>query len=186
MKKMKLLKFAMAVLCSVSTLTMISCDDDDDVPALKLNPAQVEIVEGMTDTVSVCGGTAPYTVLSADSAVAVAAEAEGKITVTGVRPGTATITVTDKNALTGELAVTVKAAELNFDPAEVKVAVEAEETVSMTNGKAPYTVKSEDEAIATATEKDGVLTVKGVKAGTTGITVTDSEGRNGTVQVTVE
>ena len=43
-----------------------------------------------------------------------------------------------------------------------------------------------DKNIATAMEKDGKITVKGVKAGTTTITVMDKDKASGTFTVTVK
>ena len=111
-----------------------------------------------------------------------------KITVTGVAEGTATISVVDNDQATGSFTVTVKAAaeKLEFDKTEVTVGVEKEEVVTVKTGTAPYTVKVADEAVATATVNEAAITVKGVKAGTTTLSVTDKDGKTGEVAIKVE
>lgn len=66
MKKVKFLKFTMAFFACVLAVTMGSCDKNNDpkVPDLKCTPSKVEVAPGKTATVTVSGGTAPFTVTS--------------------------------------------------------------------------------------------------------------------------
>lgn len=151
-----------------------------------MTKAEVEV--GKTVEVTVKNGTQPFTVKSSDEKIATVKVEKEKITVTGVAGGTATISVVDKNQTTGSFTVTVKAAaeKLEFDKAEVTVGVEKEEVVTVKSGTAPYTVKVTDAAVATAIVKEAAITVKGVKAGTTTLTVTDKDGKTGEVAIKVE
>ncbi len=63
---------------------------------------------GEADTVTVSSGTAPYTAVVKDTKIATATVKDNKIAVKGVKAGTTTVTVTDKNKLTGTISVTIK------------------------------------------------------------------------------
>lgn len=175
---------------ALAALVLFASCGKDDEKKLKLSPSGTVTVEvAKTSDVTVSGGAAPYTAKSSADKVATATVSKNKITIKGVEAGNATITVTDKDKNSAQIAVTVKAAEaqgLDFDKKSVNVGVEKEEVVTIKGGTAPYTVAPKDEKIATATEKDGKVTVKGVKAGTTTITVTDKDKKTGTISVTVK
>lgn len=81
--------------------------------ALKVDPATVEVEVGKTVDVTISGGTAGYTAVSSDEAIATATLATTKVTITGVKEGTAKITVEDSADPKGtaEVTVTVKAAD---------------------------------------------------------------------------
>ena len=70
------------------------------------------------------------------------------------------------------------ASELDFDKKSISVTAGKEETVTVKGGSAPFT--------ATATIKDGKIIIKGVKAGSTSVTVTDKDKKAGTISVTVK
>ena len=125
MKKVKFIKFTMAFFACVLAVTMGSCDKNDDpkVPDLKCTPSKVEVAPGKTATVTVSGGTAPFTVTSSDSKIATAKADKNTITITGVKNGTATILISDSKKLTGKVPVMVKdmASELDFDKKSISV-----------------------------------------------------------------
>ena len=179
----------MAALC-LGSFVFTSCDKNDnktpDPLTFSVTKAEVEVSK--TVEVTVKNGTQPFTVKSSDEKIATVAVDKEKITVTGVAAGTATISVTDNNKAIGSFTVEVKAAaeKLEFDKAEVTVGVEKEEVVTVKSGTAPYTVKVSDEAVATATVSESAITVKGVKAGTVTVTVTDKDGKTGDISVKVE
>lgn len=93
---------------AVCVLTLASCEKDEVKKTLTFTPAKVEVEAGKTATITVSGGTEPYTVVASDAATATAKAEKSVITVTGVKKGTATIAVTDKNKTTGSVSVTVK------------------------------------------------------------------------------
>jgi hypothetical protein len=73
--------------------------------------ASAETIDtGATTDITVTGGTPPYTVASADAAIATAAIIGSTVTITGVAGGTVDVTVTDAAADTAVVAVTVTAA----------------------------------------------------------------------------
>lgn len=189
MKITKFFKLTAAMLACVCAVAFTSCDDDDEPkgPELKFNPAKVAVAPGATATATVSGGTAPLTVVSSDAKIATAKVDNSTITVTGVKEGTAIIIVTDAKQVKGKLAVTVKkSSDLDFDKKNVSVAVGKEETVTVKGGTKPFTATSKDTNIATVTVKDDKITIKGVKAGTTSITVIDKDKKTGTISVTIK
>ena len=70
-----------------------------------LNATAVELEEGFTSTVTITGGTAPFTVSSSDSKIATATVSGTTVTVTGVDGGTALITVTGADNASATFAV---------------------------------------------------------------------------------
>lgn len=178
-----------AALC-LGSFAFVSCDKNSnktpDPLTFSVTKAEVEV--GKTVEVTVKNGKQPFIVKSSGEKVATVKVEKEKITVTGVAEGTATISVVDKDQATGSFTVTVKAAaeKLEFDKAGVTVGVEKEEVVTVKSGTAPYTVKVTDAAVATAIVKEAAITVKGVKAGTTTLTVTDKDGKTGEVAIKVE
>lgn len=178
-----------AALC-LGSFAFVSCDKNSnktpDPLTFSVTKAEVEV--GKTVEVTVKNGKQPFTVKSSGEKVATVKVEKEKITVTGVAAGTATISVTDNAKAIGSFTVEVKAAaeKLEFDKAGVTVGVEKEETVTVKSGTAPYTVKVTDDAVATASVSEAAITVKGVKAGTTTLTVTDKDGKTGEVAIKVE
>ena len=73
-EKSKIYQIHYGVFACVLAVTMGSCDKNDDpkVPDLKCTPSKVEVAPGKTATVTVSGGTAPFTVTSSDSKIATA------------------------------------------------------------------------------------------------------------------
>lgn len=191
MKKKFLFHAFVAMVMSICSLGFTSCDNDDEPKGnyFKFNPEKVEVAPGKTATVSIKGGTAPYTVVSSDAKIATATVSGSTITVSGVKDGNAFINVTDKNKLTGKFTVTVTAAaanKLTVDKASVNVGVKKSETVTVSNGTAPYAATSKDTKIATVSVKDSKITITGVKAGKTTVTITDKDKKSATVNITVK
>ena len=75
---------------------------------------------------------------------------------------------------------------LTFDKKEIEVKATESAVVTIKSGVAPYTAEVKDKTIATATVEADKVTVKGVKAGTTTITVTDKDKKTGTISVTIK
>lgn len=181
-----IIKTMMMAAACLTTVAFVSCsDDDDDNRTMKFSTSKVEVGIGSTQTVAVAGCTNPLTVKSSDEKTAVVSVDKSAITVKGVAAGTAAITVTDAKKQTGTINATVKEM-LTFDKTTLSVSVGKEGTVTVKSGTAPYTVSVKDSKIATATVKDAVVTIKGVKAGTTTVTVTDKNKVTGVVSVTVK
>lgn len=175
---------AMATIACLSIMTTASCKKDDSAKSMKFSASAVEVGIGAIQTVTVSNCTAPLTVKSSDEKVATVSASKTTITIKGVAAGSATISVTDANKLPGSIKVTVKEA-LSFDKTSLSVSVGKEEVINVKSGTAPYTVTVKDTKIATATVKDAAITIKGVAAGTTTLTVTDSKKVTGTVTIVV-
>ncbi len=178
----------MAALC-LGSFAFVSCEKNDDnkTSQLSFSATKTEVQVGKTASVTVKNGTQTYTVKSSDEKVATVKVDKANITVTGIAAGTATVTVTDKNNLTGTFTVVVNASSaLEFDKTSVTVAVGKDAAVTVKTGAQPYTVKVADETVATAAVSEAAITVTGVKAGSTNITVTDKDGKTGEIAVKVE
>lgn len=189
MKKLTSISSLVCLSLAALTFTFASCEKDDNgKKSLKISPSdKVEVVVGSTETVTVSGGISPYTAASSDTKITTATVDKSTISIKGVEKGTATITVADKDKNSAKITVTVKEAGLTFDKSSVEVEAEKEAVVTITGGTAPYAAESKDATVATATVEDNKITVKGVKAGTTTITVTDKDKKNsGTVNVTIK
>ena len=74
---------------------------------------------------------------------------------------------------------------LTIDPTEVEVLVGEEVEVQITAGNGGYEVISADATIAEATVADKVITIKGLKAGATVVTVKDAQKKATPLKVTV-
>lgn len=74
---------------------------------------------------------------------------------------------------------------LNLEKSEIEVAVGASTTVKITEGNGKYEVTSASKDIATTEVADNTITVTGVAAGETTITVKDKESKTATLKVKV-
>lgn len=187
MKIFKCLSFPTAIFCCIFAMVVTSCDkNNDNQPSLSFSPSKTEVAPGGVATVTINGGTAPFTVNSSDAKTATATVDKNIITITGVKIGTATILVSDKDKLAGAFEVDVKEKSLSFDKNAVTIDAGKEDVVTIKDGSEPYTIAIKDSNIATASIKDKKVTIKGVKAGTTTITLTDKDKISGTISVTVK
>lgn len=174
--------------CCVAVFGFVSCDDDDNSPVLRFAPAKVQVVKDNTANVTVENGTAPYTATSSNGDVAIVAVDGNTIIITGVNEGVASVTVTDKNKMEGRIPVQVNSGDntILFDKDDVGVSVGSVDVVTVENGTAPYAATSGNVEIATVAVDGDKVTVEGVKAGATTVTVADKDGKTGTFAVTVE
>lgn len=190
MKKVTTISKLACLSLAALALTFASCEKDGDIKKdLKFSPSdKVEVTVEKSASVTVSGGTTPYSAASSDTKVATVSVDKSTVTIKGVEKGTATVTVTDKDKNSGKITVTVKEKEgLTFDKKTVEVEANKEAVVTVSGGTAPYAAESKDATIASATVNDNKITVKGLKAGTTTITVTDKDKKNsGTITVTVK
>ena len=185
MKTKPFLKSMALVICCLTSFVLVSCDKDDDKPNLKISPNKVEVAVGKTVTVSVSNGTAPYTTKSSDAKIAVAKSDKNAIVITGVKDGSAMITITDRKGVTvKETPKTPKG--LDFDKQSITVSVGKDGIVTVKGGAQPYSAVAKDVNIATVSVKENKVNIRGVKAGKTTITVTDKDKKTGTINVTVK
>lgn len=75
---------------------------------LDFDKKSVSVAVGKEETVTVKGGTKPFTATSKDAKIATVSVKDDKIIIKGVKAGTTSVTVTDKNKKTGTISVTIK------------------------------------------------------------------------------
>lgn len=183
--KFSVLLFAALVVLGVS---VASCDKNEDEKAsLKFSKLKSTVVVSKIDTIKISGGISPYTAISGDVKIATATVKVDTLFVTGVKKGITSIAVKDKNQVSGTLNVTVNNPALVFDKNAVEVAVNATMEVTVSTGVSPYTAVSNDKSIATVTVSENKISIKGVKVGTTTVTVADKDKNSvGTLAVKVK
>lgn len=185
MNSIKSFKFATLSVIAVCATTFASCSKDDNgTSAVKFNPSTVSIVVGGTQKVLTRGGNGTYTAKSGNEKTATATVTKDTIFVKGVKAGKTTIAVTDSKNITGSLPVTIFDS-LKVGKSATSLVAGKSETIAITGGTTPYTATSKDSKIATAAIKNAQLTINGVAAGSTTVTVTDKGKLTATVKVTV-
>lgn len=180
----------LAICCITSSYALTSCDNNNDgnlSDILKFSSEKVNISVEEADTITVSGGTAPFSVASSNAAVASVKTSNNAIIIDGITKGSAIIAVSDKNNFTGRIPVTVTQLieTLSFDNKSISININADSTVTVSGGTAPYTASAKDISIASATVNGNKITVKGLKEGSTNITVTDSNKKIGIIKVLV-
>ena len=73
----------------------------------------------------------------------------------------------------------------SVDLETVTVSIGGTQTITISGGKSPYTVSSDDTSVATALVNGNIVTVTGVAEGPATVTITDSNSNSVTVAVTV-
>ncbi|MGD2187063.1 MAG: PilC/PilY family type IV pilus protein, partial [Desulfobacterales bacterium] len=144
--------------------------------ALSVNPASVSVFEGDDATVSISGGTGPYSAGGYNSSIATASITGTTMTVSGVSAGTTTITVTDADSNSIDVSVTVTPT-LSAAPTNVNLYLTPgsdQADVIVSGGQPGYTATSGNTGVATVTISGSTATITGVGAGTVTITITDA------------
>jgi len=167
--------FALAFLASLLVVTQAWADGELST-LLQVSPASVTVAVGETAYLTVTDASGSLRVSSSVPAVATASFANGRVSVHGVKSGSAVVTVRDSK--TGRsVPVTVRgppSAALGVSPAFVSLSVGNTASLAITNSVGTVTVASSDVAVATASYAGTTATVRGVKAGAAVITVRDS------------
>ena len=153
---------------------------------LALSVATVALTKGEKVAVAIVSGNSSYTVSVADTAVAAATVSGTTVTVTGVGVGTTKITVKDADDKTAEITVTVNAFSLTLERNAVEVNADAAVEVAITAGNGNYTLQVADNSKATATIVGDKVRIEGKAAGTTKVTVKDSQNKTAEITVTVK
>jgi hypothetical protein len=96
------------LLCALVLIpTLYSCDKDNDDSGVSFDKSKTSIIIGKTSKVTINGTEASYTAVSSDTKTATVQLSGKEMTVTGVKEGSAVITVTAKSGKTGKVAVSV-------------------------------------------------------------------------------
>lgn len=177
--------------CSFSDNNTCACGNTkpEDTISLDKSSATLKVGETVTLTATVSSGTATFS--SSDSSIATV-DSSGKVT--AVKAGSAMITASANNK-TATCAITVTAAEtqkteeakISFTgTTTVKVGETTKITATVTpSGKKITGATPSDSSIATASVDGNTITVKGVKAGATKISVTSDNGTSSSITITV-
>lgn len=153
------------------------------IPAtITLDPVDLTIAQGGTQTFSATGGTDSYTWTVSNTSLGRIISTTGVFTA-WYTAGRLTVTATDTAGNTGTTNVTIVPTGLTITPISLILNVGETDTFETTGGTAPYFYSSSDTTVGTIDLHAGTVTA--VAAGTTTITVTDSGGNTGTALVTV-
>ena len=157
---------------------------------LVLDPSTLTLSPIEAKNVYIKNGAAPYEVNVLDKKIALITLHNDKnfFVVTGGYSGETEIVVTDKNKKTAKLTVKVKGQKLSalkFSKASVGLSVGKVEKVNIQSGAYPYKASAEDNNIVKVDVSDATITIKALKVGTTAVNVSDRDGRNGRISVTV-
>lgn len=157
-------------------------DEPKEKDKISISVNTKEMTEGETQEVSISGTSADVKLESSDNSVVSVSDK----TIKAEKAGSATIKATGENCEPAEVTITVKAKEKekeNFSVNGNTVTVKVGETTSIgASASSSISYKSQDESIVTV---DGSGNVKGVKEGSTKITLTAEGYNEGTVNVTV-
>jgi len=153
-------------------------------------PSAVRVPIGGTAVFTVGGGRAPYFATSSDTALVATSLAGTSFAITGVRAGEADVRITDADGKALNLAVTAGAAGTTISlfttaPSAVSVAAGATTSYAIGGGKPAYAVSSSNIAVARVTLSGSDYTITGVSAGTAQIRISDINGDQLSVAVTV-
>lgn len=99
-------KLFFAIVLLSTTIAFSSCSDDDD--DLTLEKSEISVNQGESATIEISSGNGGYSVISANEAIATAVIENNKITITGVKGGETTITLTDKEKKSSVIKVDVR------------------------------------------------------------------------------
>ena len=169
---------------AATTTTPTSSTTTTTTESPSLAPTTRSIAPSNSTTLTVSGGTAPYTVASSSSAIATATISSTTVTVTGVAAGTATITVTDSKSKTGTATVTVNAA-LALSPTTSAPALGATATFTASGGVSPYTFTLPTAVGALSSGTTSTTYTRPWRSGSDTVRVTDSLSNTTTATVTL-
>lgn len=154
-------------------------------------PSALTLTLGNAQDFTVGGGAGPYTAVSDDTSTAVGGISGTTLTLGGIQPGLATITVRDSRGATTKVAVTVKPvralATSMPNPLTLAVGNGGAQAYTVTGGVPPYVVTSSNpnalSAVLNSAGNGVVLT--GLNAGIASVRITDNVGAFVSSDVTV-
>ena len=150
------------------------------ISSINVSPQTTSLDTGSTLQFSASGGTAPYNWTSNNTSIATVNATTGLVT--AIAAGTAIITATDTNSISGSTStitvvtppppvITVTAPATTINPG-------ATLQLTATGGSAPYTWSSSNAAVASIGVTNGLIS--SLAAGTVVLTAADSNGFTGT------
>lgn len=152
-------------------------------------PALLTVGIGASQTFSINGGKSPYSVSSSNVQVSIAGTRDNDLTIGGIAPGTATITVVDTDGKSATITVTVanRTAFATNAPAALTLVQGTKSTFTLSGGVPDYSAVSADTRFVTATVTGGTLNINAIALTTTPVPlqVRDVAGTVLTLNVTV-
>ena len=165
------------------------------IPLYTTAPSAITIAQAVSPTYTIGGGTAPYSVSSSDANIATVTVVNGIMTINGIAPGAIKIFITDNVGAQKTIDVTVlgtTSIAMAVAPGAASAYVGDILTFRVDGGTAPYTVISNNSAVATITNgailnSAGNFTVFLAKALSTGvnIVIADAKGITQTVNIVI-
>lgn len=151
--------------------------------------AGLTLTVGSSNTFTVGGGTAPYTVVSSNLAIASATITNGTmLTINGHAGGGATIDVRDAVGGMTSVSVTVSSVPtvsmFTTAPSTINIANGATLGYSITGGLPPYTATSDDNGVVRTTVNGSSFSISAVGGGKANVVIKDSQG-TGTITIAV-
>lgn len=143
---------------------------------LTINPSSLNVGVGSTATVSVTNANGSVKASSSKNSIATVSYANGIATVKGIKAGNATITIKDSKT-SKQVSVTVSkntSSSLSISPSVVSVNVGSSANVNVTNASGTVSAQSSDTSVASVSYSNGTAVITGIKAGSTSITIRDS------------
>ncbi len=156
---------------------------------LSVSKDAVGINVGQSETVSIIQGSGDYTLISGNANIASVWKMNSTtITITGISAGSTSFIIKDNNS--GQqvtIPVTVVAmAEMVITPGDITLNVGESRQATVINSVGPYAFIIANTTIASVTQVGNILTIKGLAAGQTTISVRDfGTGQSKVINVTV-
>ena len=155
------------------------------VSQIKLSKTSVSLLPQTSEVITVLAGSTYYNVVTSNDQVAQASVSGDKITITGVATGKAVVTVSDSNADTADIFVTV-GSSFTITPSSLNVSIGQTANATISDNTEFYNASSADTSIATVTISGTTISVTGVSNGNTKITVQNSAGFTSVLDVSVD
>ena len=142
--------------------------------AASLSPSSLTMSPGQVATVTATNIRGSLSMTNSNPSVASATLASPKITVSAIKAGSTTLTVSDRGGKK-TLRVTVTAPPMTISPESLSLTVGQSGTVSVSNPNGSVSATSSNSSIATAILSNNVVTVQAKMAGSATISIKDSK-----------
>lgn len=152
---------------------------------LSVSPSSLSLTPGENGSCTISGGVAPYTASSGDTGVVQASVGGSTLYYMGVSKGQTTISVWDSADHSTTVSVLVSPADLTVTPSNVSLSENQTKSCAITGGVIPYTAVSANQGVAVAEVSGTNVFVRGVRAGRTTVTISDSAGDSAALEVSV-
>ncbi|MCX7099299.1 MAG: hypothetical protein NTV43_15485 [Methylococcales bacterium] len=166
-------------LCALFAFSPVFAKSDGRAQSspLAVSQTSVTLKVGGVATLTVTNTSGTVSASSGDKSIVTAAYANKVLTLKGVKAGSTKVTVKDSKTSVS-IAVKVDAvivSSLTASPTSVVMVVGATSGITVSNASGTVTVSSANKAVATASYASGIVTVKGVAAGSTTLIIKDSK-----------